>query len=57
MGKDGASVVAECTKESGLALIEYLKEKCPGLNTVEDRILESSEYDDLWAEINHKVHR
>jgi len=54
MGKNGASVVAECTRESGTALIEYLKEKCPGLNTAGDRVLENSEYDELWAEINHK---
>ncbi len=49
MGKDGASVVAECSKESGKALIELLKERVPGLDTADDKILESSEYDDLWA--------
>lgn len=49
IGKNGASVVAECSMESGTALIEYLKEKCPGLDTQEGRVLSSREYDDLWA--------
>lgn len=55
MGKGGTSTVAECTKESGLALIEYLKEKCPGIYTADERVLESREYDMLWAELNHKT--
>ncbi len=49
IGRGGISAVAECTKESGMALIEYLKEKCPDLYTADGAVLESREYDDLWA--------
>ena len=54
LGKNGVSCTAECTKEAGLALIDYLKEKCPDLYTADGEVLENSEYQDLWGEINKK---
>lgn len=54
LGKNGVSCAAECTKEAGLALIDYLKEKCPHLYTADGEVLENSEYQDLWGEINKK---
>lgn len=49
MAKGGASVIAECSQKSGTALIEMLKERIPNLDTADGEILESSEYDALWA--------
>ena len=49
MGKGGLSVVGECTKESGHALIELLKDRIPELDTADDRIIESSEYEEIFA--------
>lgn len=49
MTKQGNSVVTMCTKESGFALLDLLKERIPNLDTVDGRILESNEYDELWA--------
>lgn len=54
IGKNGVSATAECTREAGQALINYLKEKCPDLYTADGEVLESSEYQDLWAEIKKK---
>lgn len=54
IGKNGVSATAECTREAGRALIDCLKEKCPDLYTADDEVLESSEYQDLWAKIQKK---
>ena len=57
IGKSGSSVVAECTRESGTTLIEYLKEKCPDLDTADGKVLGSREYEELWAEKNNHVRK
>lgn len=49
------SAVAECTKVSGRALIDYLKERCPDLDTEDDEILESGDYNERWAEERKKA--
>ena len=49
------SAVAECTKASGRALIDYLKERCPDLDTEDDEILESGDYNERWAEERKKA--
>lgn len=54
IGKNGVSATAECTREAGQALIDYLKEKCPDLYTADGEVLENSDYQDLWGEINKK---
>lgn len=54
IGKNGVSATAECTREAGQALIDYLKEKCPDLYTADGEVLENSDYQDLWGEMNNK---
>lgn len=54
IGKNGVSATAECTREAGQALIDYLKEKCPDLYTADGEVLENSDYQDLWGEMNKK---
>lgn len=49
MGKNGASVVAECSRKTGDALIALLKERIPNLDTAGDEVLDSDGYDALWA--------
>lgn len=51
VGKGGTSTVAECTKESGRALINYLKEKCPDLYTADGEIIRRDEYDEIWKKV------
>ena len=51
IGKGGTSSVAECTKESGRALINYLKEKCPDLYTADGEIIRRDEYDEIWKKV------
>ncbi len=50
MGKGGYRTMAECTRESGMALVAYLKEKCPKMYA-EEEILEGDEYQKLWEEL------
>lgn len=51
IGKGGTSSVAECTKESGRALLDYLKEKCPDLYTADGEIIGKDEYDEIWKKV------
>lgn len=50
MGKNGASVLAECSKTTGPALIALLKERCPGLDTAGGAILSGDTYNELYFE-------
>jgi len=60
IAKNGSGVIAECSKESGAALLELLKERIPGLDTADGKVLERSEYDSLLAskygKTGQKVH-
>ena len=49
LGKNGTRVIAECSKESGPALLALLKERVPDLDTADDAILDRADYDDLWT--------
>ena len=43
--------VAKAAAGHGKTTIDYLKEKCSDLYTADGAVLESREYDDLWAKL------
>ncbi|MDE5698263.1 MAG: hypothetical protein K2I96_12780 [Lachnospiraceae bacterium] len=47
LSRNGSRAIAECSKESGTALITFLKRKCPGIYTADGNVISDEDFNRL----------
>ncbi len=49
LGKNGNRAIAECSEESGTVLVNFLKQRFPGIYTADGKVVSAEEFDRLSA--------